>query len=297
MSFYRQDPNMALCLKDLIDRFEQEGRPNLHNNIAISWVKYNDSLPKQGSGFGAGWFENKLMYPASIVKIVYAVAIEKWIEKDLLIDSNEIRRALVSMITDSSNDATSFIIDLLTGTRSGPSLNKKEWQNWKRQRETINDWLKSLNWPELKNVNCCQKTWEDGPYGIEKDFYGPNNENRNCLSSIGTARLLESIMIDNSFLKSDARENLKKALLRKLDLMNRKLNPENQIDGFLGEGLPMNNLLWSKAGLMSEARHDAIWSSAPNGNPMLLVVFTEGKMLAKDRFLLPAIANELNNFN
>ena len=89
-------------------------------------------------------------------------------------------------------------------------------------------------------------------------------------------------------------ENLIKIFERSLDPVSRKKDLENQIDGFLGEGLPLASKLWSKAGLMSEVRHDVAWWVAPNRNPMLAVVFTTGKELVKDQFLLPAISNELN---
>ena len=56
----------------------------------------------------------------------------------------------------------------------------------------------------------------------------------------------------------------------------------------------MASKLWSKAGLMSEVRHDVAWWESPNKNPMLTVVFTTGKELVKDQFLLPAISSELN---
>ena len=48
---------------------------------------------------------------------------------------------------------------------------------------------------------------------------------------------------------------------------------------------------------MSQARHDATWSCAPNGNPMLLVVFTQGRQRAQDMLLLPAIATELSKIH
>ena len=76
--------------------------------------------------------------------------------------------------------------------------------------------------------------------------------------------------------------------------MQRKADPENQVDGFLGEGLPVGSRLWSKAGWMSQARHDAAWWSLQGGRPMLLVVFTQGRERANDTTLLPAIARELS---
>ena len=295
MAFYRQDPEMAYCLKGLLDRFEKEGRPNLRQNIAITWIRYENPIPLTSNGYGTGLNSNKTFYPASIVKIVYALATQIWIKKDLIVDSEEIRRALYEMIANSSNDATGYILDLLTGTTSGPSLNEQNFQAWKIQRKLINNWLEELQWSEIKNWNCSQKTWNEGPFGREKDFYGKNNENRNRMTTEGSARLFESLMTNQMLQKVD-NESLIKVFHRSLDPVHRKQDAENQVDGFLGEGLPLSSKLWSKAGLMSEVRHDVAWWKAPNKNPMLAVVFTTGKELVKDQFLLPAISSELNKF-
>ena len=293
MAFYRQDPEMASCLKGILDRFEKEGRPNLQKNIAITWIRYNNQTPSPCNGYGTGWNSNKSYYPASIVKIIYALATQIWIKQDLIIDSDELRRALYEMIANSNNDATSYILDLLTGTTSGPSLNEQNFEAWKIQRQSINHWLEGLKWPEMKNWNCSQKTWNEGPFGREKDFYGKSNENRNRMTTEGIARLFESLMT-NTMIQKAANEHFKKVFKRSLDPVSRKQNLENQIDGFLGEGLPSSAKLWSKAGLMSEVRHDVAWWKAPNKNPMLAVVFTTGKELVKDQFLLPAISSQLN---
>ena len=293
MAFYRQDPEMASCLKGILDRFEKEGRPSLQKNIAITWIRYNNQNPSPSNGYGTGWNSNKNYYPASIVKIVYALASQIWIQKDLIINSDELRRALYEMIANSNNDATSYILDLLTGTTSGPSLNEQNFEAWKIQRKLVNNWLEELQWPEIKNWNCSQKTWNEGPFGREKDFYGESNENRNRMSTEGIARIFESFMT-NAMIQKVENENLKKVFQRSLDPVSRKKDLENQIDGFLGEGLPLASKIWSKAGLMSEVRHDVAWWKAPNKNPMLAVVFTTGKELVKDQFLLPAISSEFN---
>ena len=293
MAFYQQDPEMASCLKGILDRFEKEGRPNLQKNIAITWIRYNNQTPSPSNGHGTGWNSNKNYYPASIVKIVYALATQIWIQKNLIVDSDELRRALYEMIANSNNDATSYILDLLTGTTSGPSLNEQNFNAWKIQRRLINNWLEELQWPEIKNWNCSQKTWNEGPFGREKDFYGKKNENRNRMTTEGSARFFESLMTNAMMPKVD-NEHLKKLFQRSLDPVSRKKDLGNQVDGFLGEGIPVGSKLWSKAGLMSEVRHDVAWWKAPHKNPMLAVVFTTGKELTKDQFLLPAISNELN---
>ena len=293
MAFYLKDPEMASCLKGLLDRFEQEGRPNLHENLAITCIRYDQQSPSPSNGYGTGWNSNRNYYPASVVKIIYALATQVWIEKDLILDSEELRRALHEMIAHSNNDATSYILDLLTGTSSGPSLNESNYQAWKNQRQLINLWLNDLKWPEIKDWNCSQKTWNEGPFGREKDFYGKNNDNRNVMTTDGTARFFESLMTNQMFsiVKS---EKLKTNFYRKLDPVSRKQNPENQVDGFIGGGLPLNAKLWSKAGLMSQVRHDVAWWFSQDRNPMLVVVFTAGEKLVKDQFLLPAIGSELN---
>lgn len=293
MAFYRPDPAMQEQLVALLRRLEAEDRPGLTEQVAITWVRYDRREPAAGSGRGAGWADQRLLYPASVVKLIYAVAVEHWLQRDLLLDHEELRRALRDMIAESCNDATGLIVDLLTGTTSGPMLRGEAWTTWQRQRQLVNDWLKTLGWPELERINCCQKTWNEGPYGRERDFYGAGNTNRNALSTAATARLLEAVMTD-AVLSPPACRRLRDLLDRSLDPALRAADPENQVDGFLGEGLPEGSRLWSKAGWMSQARHDAAWWVAPERPPSLLVVFSEGADRAKDPNLLPTLARELS---
>jgi len=203
MAFYQSNLEMNSQLENLLDQLEKEGRPGLKNSIAITWIRYDRPNPIPGSGIGTGIAQKQLLYPASLVKLVYAIAIEDWIQRDILPDIEELRRAMKNMIQNSSNDATSLILDLLTGTNSGPSLKGKAWECWKRQRQLINIWLKSFDWPELHKINCCQKTWTDGPYGRDRDFYGTGNLNRNSLTTDATARLMEGVMT-NAFISPPA---------------------------------------------------------------------------------------------
>ena len=108
--------------------------------------------------------------------------------------------------------------------------------------------------------------------------------------------MLEAVMT-NALVSPLACKRLRQLLSRSIDLMQRKADPENQVDGFLGEGLSMGTRLWSKAGWMSQARHDAAWWSFGEGPPMLLVVFTQGRERANDTTLLPALARELSNLH
>ena len=292
MAFYRPEPAMQQHLVALLDRLAADGRPGLHDQVAVTWVRYDTASPTNGSGSGAGWADQKLLYPASVVKLLYAVAAEHWLQRDLIPDSDELRRALLDMLADSSNDATGLIMDLLTGTTSGPPLRSSAWEQWQRQRRLVNDWFHGFGWPELERINCCQKTWGDGPYGRERVFYGENNNNRNALCTAAVARVLEAVMTDG-LLSPPACQRLRARLARSLGKSDRLDDPENQVDGFLGEGLPEGSQLWSKAGWMSQARHDAAWWCIDEQPPCLLVVFSEGQERAGDEQLLPLMATQL----
>ena len=295
MAFYRPDQVMQEYLVAQIKRLAADGRDGLLERLAVTWVRYDTEQPVTGSGQGAAWGDQRQIYPASVVKLIYAMAAEAWLQQDLLPEEPELRRAMRDMIADSSNDATGLLVDLLTGTTSGPALQGEAWELWQRQRRLVNDWLQGLGWPELEDVNCCQKTWGDGPYGRERVFYGVDLENRNALSTAATARALEAVMTDG-VLSPPACQRLRELLARSLDQAQRAADPENQVDGFLGAGLPEGSRLWSKAGWMSKARHDAAWWRAPDGSPALLVAFSDGAASAKDEQLLPELARQLAAF-
>ena len=84
MAFYRPDPAMAARLEAALDGLDADGRPGLRNSLAITWVRYDDAAPEAGQGSGASWNQDRILYPASVVKLFYAVAVEQWLQRDLI---------------------------------------------------------------------------------------------------------------------------------------------------------------------------------------------------------------------
>ncbi|QPN61210.1 serine hydrolase [Synechococcus sp. CBW1002] len=307
MVFYNPDPGMAERLADLVAALELEGREGLGQRLSITWLRYPESLRHQAHDLdptsfwqrpltGAAWAGDRLRYPASVVKLIYLVAAEAWLQRQLIGDGPELRRALADMIRDSSNDATALVMDLLSGTTSGPELPPHRYSSWCHQRGIVNRWLTELAWPELEGCNACQKTWGDGPYGRERQFYGPDLQNRNRLSTDAVARVLHGVMA-GAMVSPPACRRMQDLLARSLDPLERQADPENQVDGFIGEVLPLQTPFWSKAGWMSQARHDAAYAEPENGLPFLLVIFSEGQACADDPALLPAITTELLRYS
>ncbi|MFM8936685.1 MAG: serine hydrolase [Vulcanococcus sp.] len=304
MAFYCPDGVLQQRLEQAIDALAAEGRPQLRRQLSVSWLRYSASLRQRGASAadaasfwlepvaGASWRGDQPRYPASVVKLLYAVAAEAWLQRQLIADGSELRRALADMIRDSSNDATGLVVDLLTGTASGPELPPPAFERWSRQRQLINRWFTGLQWPEWNGCNACQKTWGDGPYGRERQSYGEHLQNRNRLSTDLVARVLHGVMA-GAMVSPPADRRLQELLARSLDPAQRAADPENQVDGFLGGGLPPDAQLWSKAGWMSQARHDAAYSEPADGAPFLLVVFSEGPECAADATLLPELCRLL----
>jgi len=303
MAFYSPDPAMGQCLVDLVRALEQDGRPGLSDQLSITWVRFPQSQLDRAAQLapeaywslpcpGATWRGDQLRYPASVVKLVYLIAAEAWLQQDLLQDAPELRRALAAMIQDSSNNATAYVVDRLSGTTGGPELAPAAMETWTQQRQLVNQWLAGLAWPELDGWNACQKTWDDGPYGRERVFYGADNGNRNRLSANGVARLLQGV-IASALVSPPACARMRPLLYRSLDLQQRAADPDNQVDGFLGAGVPADAQCWSKAGWMSQARHDAAYIEGEDLPPTLLVVFAEGAACSRDGELLREIARHL----
>jgi len=293
MSFYFSDEKMELTLRNILNELADNKRNYILKDCAITWVNYKKN-PNNLQKCGCGINSTKQIYPASIVKLIYGLAIHDWISQGKLIYDQEINNATFEMLFNSSNDATSYIVDTLTGTTSGPSLDNDQWTNWKFQRNIINDWLRESNLDELNKLNCCQKTWEDRPYGREFDFYS-NNKNRNSLTTDGTARIMEEIMLNRTYPKENI--NLKNCLFRRLNKHSIKKTSNNQIEGFLGEGIPENTLYWSKAGLMSKVRHDAAWWKYDEFNQTLLVVFGDNEDFVQDELFFPQLAQAIHKLN
>ena len=303
MAFYSPDPAMGQTLGDLVRALELDGRPGLAERLSITWLRFEQSQIARADqleassywalpGSGASWHGSVQRYPASVVKLVYLVAAEAWLQRDRIADDPELRRALAAMVQHSSNNATEHVVDRLSGTTGGPVLDPAAMALWSEQRQLVNRWLASLGWPELEGCNACQKTWDDGPYGRERAFYGADNANINRLSSDAVARLLQAVMA-SALVSPPACGRMRQLLARSLDTAVRRADPENQVDGFLGAALPEGSRLWSKAGWMSRARHDAAYIEAEGYQPTLLVVMGEGPLCARDETLLPEIGAAL----
>jgi len=104
--------------------------------------------------------------------------------------------------------------------------------------------------------------------------------------------VLQAVMA-RELLSPSACSRMQELLSRSLEPAARAADPENQVDGFLGGGLPEGAQLWSKAGWMSQARHDAAYIELEGKAPALIVVLSDGPERAQDEALLPELCRRL----
>ena len=274
----RLDPRVQKIVDRAVQRaLEQFGEKKLEaNELAVTLVDLREpNKPAQGSYRGG-----EQIYPASVIKLFYLVAAHRWMEDGKLKDSEELRRAMRDMIVDSYNEATGYIVDLLTDTTSGPELAPAEMEVWYEKRNAVSRYFTSLG---FQNINVNRKPWCEGPYGREKqsvNLHKPNH--RNWLTTDATARLLTEIFSGKCVTQERSRQMME--LLRR-DPFNPKA--ETQSREYTGKALPEGAKLWSKAGWTSETRHDAAYVELPDSNRFALVVFTMNHANEKD--IIPTV--------
>jgi beta-lactamase class A len=283
---WQKDPILALLGHNVIKaagRRFPEAKPG---DMALSLI-----LRLGKDTFGYSHRGDHLGYPASLVKPFFMVATEAWVAKGRLTPSRELREAVAAMIAWSSNDATSLIVDLLTRTTSGPALPPAALARWLARRQILNRYFAGWGRPEFAGINLAQKTWNEAPHGREHQSCFAVPRNRNRLSTDAVARLLLALCEGEAAGPRQSRAMLR--LLARFPAKVDRKNPWNQVTGFLGQGLPPDARVWSKAGWSSTTRHDSAIVELADGTRFILVVMTYGTALAGNRRLLPFIARQV----
>ena len=250
------------------------------NQLSITLIDLRDAQHPRTASFRG----NERVYPASVVKLFYLVAVHRWLEDKKIQQTEELKRAVRDMIVDSSNEATQYVLDVLTHTTGGYELSAKEMKEWQYKRDAVNRYFSALG---FQNINTNQKTFCEDAYGREKVSRGPNGENRNKLTTDATARLLSEIVTGHAVTSARSAQMME---LLKRDFSGTSKDNDDQGHGFTGIALQgMNGVkLWSKAGWTSTTRHDAAYIELPNGAKFVLVTFTTDH--ANEREIIPTVA-------
>src|SRR5262245_58456076 len=273
-------------LQELVDRaakttLERFADKKLQESeLSMTLIDLRDSKQPASASFHG----NERIYPASVVKLFYLVAAHRWLEDKKIEQTPELTRALRDMIVDSSNEATQYVVDVLTHTTGGYELWPKEMEEWQYQRNAVNRYCSSLGYT---NINVNQKTFCEDAYGRERVSRGPNGENRNKLTTDAVARLMMEIVTGKA---ANATRTAAMMDLLKRDYSSQSSDPDDQGHGFTGIALQgrAGYRLWSKAGWTSSTRHDVAYIETPDGAKFVLATFTTNH--ANEREIIPTVA-------
>lgn len=155
--FYRRHPSLTGIGRRIVDAAVRKfGTHGLRRDrLALTLI-----VPERAHYHPFGWNHRgeRPIYPASVVKLFYLVAVHAWLAEGRLQRSEEIDRALVSMIRESSNDATNYLVDALTRTTGGLEVPSAALRRWLHRRQAVNRYFARWSWPEFAGINVCQKT-------------------------------------------------------------------------------------------------------------------------------------------
>lgn len=278
-------PELRVALDQAIERTVKDFAPAklAKEDIATTVIDLSDpASPRLASHRGEVG-----IYPASVIKLFYLVAAHQWMKDGRVHDTPELRRAMRDMIVDSGNEATHYVMDLLTGTTSGPELPEEELRLWQDKRNAITRHFAALGY---QGVHAHRKPWYEGPYGREKQAAEKFPPSSNQLTTDATAQLFHAIAT-HAAVSAKASDDMLALLSR--DLAAPVIDPEDQTNGFTGiavREIP-GAKLWSKAGWTSQTRHDAALVELPNGRRLIIVTFTVGH--SKERGIIPSVARGL----
>lgn len=228
------------------------------------------------------------VYPCSLVKAFHLIHALAALEEGRIPPHGEIDRAMRDMIRWSSNTATNYVIDLVTGTTGDTLLDGAEYLDWVSKRERLNRFWWALGWPEWAGCNIPQKLMDDTRYGREAQFAGTGGTNLNRLTPLACARLLWELFEGSLPLSAPMRARAQ-AILHRSAASPDAGKPGYQLAGFLGGDLPEGVEIWSKAGHnlwtgdpnTSWFRHDMIRMAEAGHRPLIAVATTAGQPLAE----------------
>ncbi|MGD1943242.1 MAG: serine hydrolase [Leptolyngbyaceae cyanobacterium] len=290
-----QSPSLDEIVAGILDLVEQQNHPTAA--VSISLVDLTGHCCDYGH-----YRDQQRRYPASVVKLFWLVALYgQYDAGDLQPDVDLMADDEVLMAHYSNNGASSRVVDVLTQTTSGESLDEASLAEWISARNSINDYFSLANY---RDINLAHKTFPipdlalDERTGRDLQFAAtdealtdaPALTARNYLTTRATARLLYEIDAGQAISPAYS-DRIKAHLQHSTDPAVWQAEPDNAIEGFLGEYLPPDTQLYTKLGFtFDDGRQEAAIIETPDGNTrFILVVFANDAVYSADSEIFPEI--------
>jgi Beta-lactamase enzyme family len=276
---------------------------DLAKNNNLNTQELSITLIDVNTGEIAGYQQQKLRFPASVVKMFWLVELYNLISLKRVEDSASLKPVIIKMIKDSDNEAASEIVDLITATKSSPQTQTQDYQEWEKNRQWLNRFFANSNMG-YEGINISQKTFPipreklPEPLGYDLKIRGDNLDRpiRNKISTKQVAQLMYEIATRNAIDSNYSQTlfdwlkwNLATEERKKIDPNTGRFNP---IITYFGEALEKKNVIFaSKAGWTSQTRQEVAYIATQDGKTKyILAVFAEDKAYAKNQKIFPQIS-------
>ncbi|MGB3208620.1 MAG: hypothetical protein WBB28_26835 [Crinalium sp.] len=292
---FQYSEKLQVIVDELVAIAEREKLPTEHLSLTLIDAK---------TGEIAGYQQRELRYPASVIKMFWMVALYGQLENNIWKNPQDFNLYISKMIQNSDNDASSFILDQITNTKTQPKLPNNQFTAWLHQRESVNRFFRSAGY---EGININQKTYPiyylrmEEPEGTELQMRGDSERPlRNVITTDHSARLLYEICVTKQAISAVASEKMCGLLKRDLKPEAWKTDAEtsegfNPIVGFAGQSLPDSEVnFYSKAGLTSSTRQEATFvTTTDNSTAYVLAIAGGDRAYSSDYKLFPKMSSIL----
>ncbi len=202
-------------------------------------------------------------YPASCVKLGFAIAAAHWCEAQSK-GPDCLDASVRPMLQDSDNVATGVVVDAISGVTNGP-VGAADFEAWLTRRLYTEDLLKSHDL--LGGQRLVTKTYPTNSGEMPEDLeaLALERHGRNSMTADGSA-LLMLALVTGEF-GADAADYLRSRLRR----------PRISPNSAMGGGFPDGTVFESKIGTAYDTLAEIVHAELPDGRRIIIAAYSNGR--------------------
>jgi protein phosphatase methylesterase 1 len=252
----RDDARLQLALEDARSAF-LAGRHFDRLDVTVLVAAADGTWRRASVGGREPW------YPASCVKLAFAIAAVRWCESAGRA-ADCLDEAVLPMLRDSDNVATGVVVDAITGTVNGPA-DEATYAPWFARRRYTEELLERHGL--LDGQRFVNKTYPTNsgemPEGLEGLALARHG--RNSMHAEGGARLMLAL-VTGEF--GDAARDYVRSRLRR---------PQVSKNSGMGGGFPEGTVYESKIGDAYDTLAEIVHAELPDGRRIIVSAFSNAR--------------------